>query len=159
MTKWFVIAMSLLSLVGVARADDTLHFTKEGFSIRSLHPPIGAQPVQVLSMQLASDGTFASNVNVQIQPFAGTMDDYIKMSLDEFAQLGLTLASKKKTSEDVVILDYTGTMRDLPLHFYARALRSKAKGVIYLVTGTALASQWAKAAPEIKACVDSLKLE
>jgi len=159
MKSWFVMGLLCVSLVGVARADDTLHFAKEGFSVKALHPTIGMNTVQVLMLQLPSDGTFAPNVNIQIQPFPGSMDDYVKTSLDEFKQLGLTLSSKKKTGEDAVTLEYSGTMRGLPLQFYARAVKKKSTGVVYLITGTTHSGQWAKSGPEIKACVDSFKLE
>ena len=116
--------------------------------------------VQILSMQLNADGTFAPNVNVQIQPFPGSIDDYVKVSMDgQFKQLGFTTSSKKKLGEDGVAFEYTGTLRDMPLHFYARAFRKQGKGVFYLITATALATQWAKSGPELKTCVDSFKLD
>jgi hypothetical protein len=154
------IGLALLSMIGVAHADDTLRFATEGFSIKALHPTVGAVPVQVMNIFLNAEGGFAPNVNVQIQPYAGTIDDYLKDSTDQFKQLGFTTLGKKKVNDDTVLLEYTGSMPSMPpMHWYARAVRKKGKNLVYLVTGTTLVPQWTKSGAEIKTCVDSFKLD
>jgi hypothetical protein len=160
--------MGLLALVvtmgGVASAhpegDEVLRFKQHGFSIRPLKSKSADNLMtQVVSMQMAPTDGFATNVNVQVQPFPDSIDDYIKLSKGQFDQFGFKVLSQKKIDENTVTLEYTGKMQNTDLHWYARATRKKGRPVIYLVTGTATAAQWTAMSAALKDCVDSLKLD
>src|SRR5262249_8155156 len=73
-----------LLLAGAPVAADELHFKEHGFSIKALPGHSDAQTQQVVILLLPVSDGFAANVNVQVQPFAGSIDEYLKISLDQF---------------------------------------------------------------------------
>jgi hypothetical protein len=103
-----------------------------------------------------ADG-FAANVNVQIQTYVSTIDDYLALSVRQCGTAGFKLLQQKTIDKSVAVLEYTGEMQGRLLHWYARA--EKSAGKVYLVTATAADEQWSKVAPQLKACVDSFRCD
>jgi hypothetical protein len=103
-----------------------------------------------------ADG-FAASVNVQIQPYGSTIDDYLALSVRQCETAGFKLLQQKNTDKSVAMLEYSGEMQGRLLHWYARA--EKSAGKVYLVTATAADEQWSKVAPQLKACVDSFRCD
>ncbi|HPO90451.1 MAG TPA: hypothetical protein P5239_02485 [Victivallales bacterium] len=62
----------------------------------------------------ASDG-FAPNINVQIQIYSGTIEDYEKLSMDQFKQFKFNVIKSKQTGESI-IFEYAGGMQGIKLH-------------------------------------------
>jgi hypothetical protein len=148
----------LALLGGVAQAaGDELKFAEHGFSIKPLKGHNAKAMQQVLTLSLSPSDGFAPNVNVQVQPFTGTMEEYLDISRNDFQKLGFTTI-QVKIEGNVAVLEYSGSLPKVPmaLHWYARAVQ--APGKVYLVTGTAAETQWAQAGAAIKECVDSLKI-
>ncbi|HEV7926207.1 MAG TPA: hypothetical protein VGR14_12675 [Verrucomicrobiae bacterium] len=150
----FVLAVAFAS---DGQTTNQLHFSKSGFTIAPLDEPPGQSPQQVLMMFLPATKSFAPNVNVQIQPYAGTIEDYVTLSLEQFKSMGLKLSSQKAVGKSAVTLEYTGEMKGKPLHWYARAEKSGDK--IYVATATASEEQWGTVATQLKTCVDSFRCE
>jgi hypothetical protein len=107
-------------------------------------------------MMLPISGGFAPNVNVQIQPFEGTISDYVSLSKQQFAQAKLKLLKEETRDKVTAFLEYSGEMQGQALHWYAKAVSNA--GRVYLVTATATEDQWNSVAAKLKACVDSLEL-
>ena len=130
-----------------------LSFTTNGFSIVPLEAPAPAAVYQVLEMLLPVSDRFAPNV--QIQPYAGTVDKYLELTTQQFAAANFKMlrVEKGKTSGT---LEYTGTIRTRELHFYGKVVLRGGKA--YLATGTATTNQWPAVKKQIVACVESLKL-
>jgi hypothetical protein len=127
-----------------------------GFEIDSLE--IGetdAPMVQVLSLMLPASGRFAPNVNVQIQQFEGTLDEYAALSRKQFDQANAKVLFYEKRG-DMLFGEYSAALGGQSLHFYAKTLQSG--GRIYLATATATEAQWPQVGAKLKACVDSLTL-
>jgi len=101
-----------------------------------------------------SDG-FTANVNVLIQPYIGTIEEYVALTLDQFKNAGIKVLQQKTTAKSVAIFEYSGEMQGQAVHWYARAEKSGAR--VYLVTATAARAQWNKEAARLKACVDSFR--
>lgn len=159
-TKLILLFTSLFLATAVSHAQSTnrLRFSVAGFSIASLEiAPGGKTPQQALIMCLPASDGFAPNVNVQIQPFADTIEAYVKVSLEQFTKAGLKLTEQKPLSKSAVLLEYGGEMQGKTLHFYARA--EKSGDNVYLVTATATEEQWARTSTQLKACVDSFRCE
>ncbi len=156
-TGWMT-CLALLLAPAVAGAEG-LHFAQHGFSIAAPQGDPTNEMQQVVMMMLPVVEGFASNVNVQVQAYPDTMDAYLKLSRDQFAQAGIKVLTEKKLSAESAILEYAGPLQGRELHWYARVMRSKQKGKIVLATATAPAGQWAKVGPKLKASVDSLKIE
>jgi hypothetical protein len=160
MMKKLFFVFSFVLLVALASNGQTtnhLHFPKAGFSIAPLEAPPGQSPQQALMMFLPVTESFAPNVNVQIQPCLGTMDEYIALSLEQFKSQGLKVAQQKALGKSAVVFEYTGEMRSRQLHWYSRA--EKSGGTVYVVTATATDQQWSTLASRLKTCVDSFRCD
>ena len=136
-----------------AETTNRLHFASSGFSIAPLEAPRGQVAQQVIMMFLPTVGEFTPNVNVQIQPYDGSLDDYIKLSLKQFESANLTMVQQGRTKDSGAVFEYRGEIQNRRLHWYAKA--QKSQGRIYLVTATALEEHWNEVAPSLKNCVDS----
>src|SRR6266404_2025907 len=78
-----------------ARTKSTLSFGEHGFSI---DPPVGhdaTQVQQVVMLMLPPADGFSPNVNVQVQPFTGTMEEYLRISNDQFKANGVKIVAEK----------------------------------------------------------------
>lgn len=139
-----------------AVAAERLIFKKAGFSIDLLDTDPKDASAQVVVMSMPPEEGFASNVNVQIQAYEGSLDDYLDLSKQQFLTMNLKLLTERKSDDSTATLEYSGTLHGKELHWYARIMRSD--GRIYLATATALESRWKQHAAELKACVDSLRL-
>jgi len=145
----FVMCLCASACLGGATSD-RLTFRAGRFSIEPL------EGFQVLAMTLPVSDAFAANVNVQIQPYPGTLDDYVALSKQQFTQAGLELIREARRGQSGWVVEYRGTMVDRDLHWYAKAELRQEK--TYLATATALESQWPAVSRKLKACVDSLQV-
>ena len=108
-------------------------------------------------MTLTPTDGFSGNVNVQIQPYAGTLAEYVTLSLEQFKAGKLTVLDQRTLSKSVAIIEYTGKLQGRSLHWYARL--ELFNGNIYLATATSLETQWTKESSQLKACIDSLRCD
>jgi len=136
-----------------SESTDRLHFATSGFSIAPLEAPKGQRTQQVLMMFMPTAGDFTPNVNVQIQPYDGSLEDYVKLSLKQFESANLKVVQQGRTKDSGVLFEYQGEIQNRRLHWYAKA--QKSQGQVYLVTATALEEHWAEVAPNLKNCVES----
>jgi hypothetical protein len=155
----FVLATLLLAAGGAAadtttRGRSTLSFAEHGFSIDA---PVGhdaAQMQQVVMLMLPPADGFAANVNVQLQPFTGTMDEYVRVSLDQFKANGVTVVAEKHDAKGAMI-EYKGLYGGRPLHWYSRSFVGKS-GIV-LATATTSEPLWPKQGAMLRQSVDSLR--
>jgi hypothetical protein len=156
-------SLVLVTLVAVtviteaAESTNRLLFPAGGFSIKPLEAPFGQATQQPLLMALPASDGFAANVNVQIQPYDATRDDYMALSEQQFKGAGLEVIRRSKQGQSGIVFEYTGEMQGRKLHWYSRA--ECLPGRVYLVTATATEAQWKKDATPLKACVDSFRRE
>ena len=85
------------------------------------------------------------------------MAEYISLTKSQFQQHGLTVIKIEMQGKFAARLEYSGTMRSMSLHWYARAI--KRGNQVYLVTGTALDAQWSAVEALLRRCVDSFRLD
>lgn len=98
---------------------------------------------------------FSANVNVLLQNYGQSLQDYVNLSKGQFVDMGWK-ATRAEVVGGAAFFEYTGNYQGTELHWYSRAFK---KGDwIYLVTGTVLASRWDLDKGPIKASVDSFKL-
>ena len=158
MTKKLFVLFSFVMLTATtseAESTNRLCFPAAGFTIAALDAPPGDSTQQALMMFLPARNGFAANVNVLIQPYTGTIADYVKLTLDQFKSNGIKVLQQKTPAKSVAIFEYSGEMQGQALHWYARA--EKSGGSVYLVTATATSLQWKKEAAQLKSCVDSFR--
>ena len=79
-----------------------LTFTASGFSIRPL------EGWETLTMLLPASDGFAPNVNVQIQPYPGTLDSYIALSKGQLKQMGFQAVREARRGKSGWVVEYTG---------------------------------------------------
>lgn len=153
-----VSAASLVAIVTASTADITnrVQFPMAGYSIAPLDASPGSVPSQSLMMFLPASGAFAPNVNVQVQPYSGSITNYAELTFQQLKDHDGKLLEKKFSSQ-AVVFEYTGDLGGHILHWYARA--EKSGDHIYLATATATEEQWPGVAKQLKACVDSLRSE
>ena len=144
-----------ISCLAVA-AESRPQFPINGFSIAPLEGTSDAGPYQGVIMMLPPSEGFAPNVNVQIQPYKGTLKEFTELSVKQFKDFGLTILKEDATAT-AITWEYTGPFQGHQLHWYAKAIQGR--GRIYLVTATALESQWESVSGKLKDCVNSFKLE
>ncbi len=119
-------------------------------------PPKDSQFTAVVLLAPAQDG-FSSNVNVTIQTVSMTLEEYCKLSADQFKAAGFKVNSesrKKVAGKDAVLWDYEGRQQGRDLRWLALAVIRKES--ILLATCTALKGRFEKLEKEFKACLDSL---
>lgn len=138
-------------------ATNRLQFPVAGFSIAPLDSPPGESPQQVLMMWLPQSEGFAPNVNVQIQPYTGSMEDYVALTLEQIKAVGAKVLQQKTQSKSVAVIEYTLDLQGRQLHCYARAEKTGDK--VYLTTATTTPQRWGKEATRLKTCVDSFRCE
>jgi len=147
----------LVALTTYAQPTNRLHFPVTGFSIAPLEAPSASSAQQALMMFLPATDGFAPNVNVQIQPYPGTIEEYVALSLKQFKSADLKVLQQKTLGKSAALFEYAGKMEGRALHWYAR-VEQKA-GKVYLATATATDEQWSKVSPRLKTCVDSFRFD
>jgi hypothetical protein len=134
-----------------------LNFKTSGFSINALEAKPAEKGQQALMMFLPVSDGFAPNVNVMIQRHEGTTADYLVLSKKQAEALHFDVISLRQSGDSEVIFESTGELNNRKLQFYSRAILRN--GNAYLATATATEAQWKDLAAELKACVDSFRLE
>ncbi len=134
----------------------TIDLPQYGFTIEALDaPPSATTATTALMTFLPAAEGFAPSINVNIQPYPGSITSYITMSKDQFKHMNWTIAAEKQNGESEWIVEYTGPMQGNDFHFYARAVANKGK--VYLVTATAKETQWNSVSGLLRKAVDAFK--
>ena len=71
-------------------------------------------------MYLPSGDPLVPNVNVQVQAFDGTIEDYAAVSRQQLQQIGWTSITDE-VSESSVVVEYSGSYQGTQMHWYAKA--------------------------------------
>ena len=157
-TTLFIILIALFAIGFHQEAKaEIVVLPKYGFQIDPLDAPTSNATGQVIIMFLPSKNSFSANVNVQIQPYSEGIKNYTALTKGQFKQAGLKVISEKQINDNEWICEYSGDLRGLSLHWYARAIFRENK--IYLVTATALNQDWNEDSISLKKCVDSFKMK
>lgn len=144
-----------LTVLPCSAADkDLLHFKLNAFSIAPLEELAESASYVVMSMTLPASDGFAPNVNVQVQAFDGTLDEYVDLSKRQFTAAKFKLISEKRGDESHTF-EFSGESLEMKLHFYAKA--EMGKGKVFLTTATSKETQWKAVGEKLKKCVDSFQ--
>jgi len=136
---------------------ERLHFKQNGFSIAPLEEAAKDNTYQALMMYLSISDNFAPNVNVQIKPFTGPVEDYVKQTKQLLGQNKLKLIKEGVLGKNAYVFEYSGSFNELSLHLYTRSVLSG--GRVYIITATATETQWKNSSDKLKSCVDSFELD
>jgi PsbP len=135
----------------------TIDLPLYGFRIDALDAAPGASgSTTALEMCLPATEGFRPNINVQIQPYTGTMKEYATLSKGQFDELKWKVITDQQVGDNEWSVEYTGTLQAGDLHFYSRAISKNGK--VYLATATAKESQWTTLSDTLRQHVDSFKV-
>jgi hypothetical protein len=126
------------------------------FSIDSLMNESKIANTQPLIMSLPASEGFAPNINIQIQKYPNSLDDYAKLSTSQFKQFKFKIIQNEKI-KDALIFEYSGTMQGRKLHWYSMAYKKEDN--VFLITATSTESQWKTQKEKLIGCVKSFKLK
>jgi hypothetical protein len=147
-------SLAISSRLGAASIELPLY----GFQIDALDAaPDDSSPTTVIQTFLPATDGFAPNINVQIQPYTGTMNDFATTSKGQFEQMQWKVIADHHLNDNEWNVEYTGSFRGSDLHFYQRAV--SANGKVYLITATAKESQWATVGDTLLKHVESFRLK
>jgi len=155
--------LSLLMVASIAvplcaeTAPAKLVFPRHGFSITPLEEESDSSGYVVLFMNLPPTENFSPNVNVMVQRYQGTLEDFKILSETQFVEQKWVLIRSEIKEGKVLVLEYAGAYNGVDMHWYSRVL--KRGGRVFLVTCTARESQWGKLSPRLVGAVDSFTLE
>ena len=156
MKHLFTILLTVTFSLSVHADSNSAIFNQAGFSINVLDSKVSNAGSQPLTMMLPALNGFSANINVQIQPYPGSLEDYKKLSEAQFIQMGLkTISSSGKGNE--IYWEYSGNIQGNNMHFYAKAI--KVGNLFYLATGTDLESNWSKTSNNIKSVINSFRTQ
>lgn len=150
--KRFAMVLALSSLITSMSHASTLDGSDYDFTPPAFPHTVGGQVFQ--HYLPAADG-FAANVNLQIQPFEGSMDEYIELSNEQFEQLDFAVVDMSR-GDNEVIYEYRGRLQNTDLHWYSRVI--KQGNYYYVVTATALESRWDTERDQLIDSVNSFSL-
>lgn len=150
-----ILAITLSGLMTPVWGESVYKNETFGFSIRVPVPEKAeiSGPYQLITMPLPSENGFSANVNVQIQPFTGSAEEYLKISQEGLKSMGVKIITEK-TGQGWLLLEAEGEVQGFPLHFYSKAWITKER--TYLVTATCLQMEWEAKKGELTKCVESL---
>jgi hypothetical protein len=146
----------ILLACSVLFADDKYVNETLGFEISSPTPGAISGTYQSAIFYLPAVDGFAANVNVQMQDFTGTIDQYKTVSEAQFKAAGIKVLNSK-TDQGVLTIEYQGKMGNYDLHWYAKAYQKAER--VYLVTATALQTHWDEQGPALIRSVNTFKLK
>ena len=152
-TLFAICAFSALT----AAEGDLPHY---GAQLKDLDALIDKEPGKTLFIKADETGRGSANINIQIQPFAGTMKDYTDTSKAQFEQIfekGWKILSEKQDGEKQWSCELAGTLKGKEYHFYARAVREGSK--VYLITATAPQDEWGSLGEKMRRHVDAFKTQ
>lgn len=152
-----LLALACLGAAHVHLQADTIELPRYGFEIEAMDAETTGNPAQALIMFLPASEGFAPNVNVQIQPYPGTLASYVELSQKQFEQVKFEVIAQKVDADTEWRVEYRSPSPNGPLRHYARAV--VAPGQVYLVTATAKDSQWTAVEAILRRHVDSFRLK
>lgn len=132
---------------------ESIH-TNEIFSIK---PPTLRQSDEGLALVFysPSGGKFSPNVNVLIQSFDGTMEEYYEKSRDQIKALKFQTI-KSSFENNQAYFEYIGKLENNQMHFYQKYVKNGKK--FYVVTATILEIDWENKKTELIKSVNSFNL-
>jgi hypothetical protein len=146
-------SLAISSQAGAA----TIELPLYGFQMDALDAaPDSSSPTTVIQTFLPATDGFAPNINVQIQPYTGTIKDYATTSKGQFEQMKWKVVSDQQPNDNEWNVEYTGSFHGSDLHFLARAVSANQK--VYLITATAKESQWTTVGDTLRKHLESFKL-
>jgi hypothetical protein len=156
-SKALVAAALFWLAISSQAAAATIELPLYGFQMDALDAtPDSSNPTTVIQTFLPATDGFAPNINVQIQPYTGTVKDYATTSKRQFEQMKWKLVSDQQPNDNEWNVEYTGSFQGSDLHFLARAV--SADGKVYLITATAKESQWTTVGDTLRKHLESFKL-
>lgn len=151
-----LVASVLLTFMLVLVVHGGGKYENELFLINPLLDDNNISNTQPLIMMLPASDGFSPNINIQIQAYPGSIDEYDTLSIKQIEQLKLKTIKHLKEG-DVLTFEYTGAMRGRDFHWFGMAYKKGDN--VFLITATATEKQWPDVGAKLIECVKSFKLK
>jgi hypothetical protein len=142
-----------------AQAESPNHYQSQtyGFAMEVPTADVPGDRTMVCAYFLLPPGEkFAPNINVNIQPYGGTLKAYDELSRKQLGESGWKITqSQVDEAHGVITYEYEGKHDGRDMHWYAKAFQKGDR--VYLVTGIALAVQWKDVSAKLIQSVDSFR--
>lgn len=152
-----IIAIVVMCICMPLFAGETTYQSEQyGFSIK---PPVVKQwegSGMVATFLLPPKDGFSDNVNVMIQEYPNSLQEYDKVTRASFGANGMKLITGK-LENGVLTYEYSGKYQGRPLHWYSRATKKDDK--IYLVTATCAEERWETNKTQLMNAADSFEFK
>lgn len=156
MIKKVILAFFIMTYINAGQLD----FTEHGFSVESfsIDAKQSGNYVVVMFAKPSNNNIFSTNINIIAQDFNGSIKEYVQASDKEFNNtLGFRTIHKSSNNEQAT-WEYTILTNGMHMHFLSKVLFNKKNNKFYLITGSALESNWKNDEKNIRKVVDSFKL-
>ncbi len=142
LTLIVVMLLGLATEARTAHAGNTFVSDDYGMSIDApATKDMTAPNNQIVAFFLPPSDNFTANVTVLRQRSDDSLEEQDKRTLGQLKQLKLTVLNRTLKGNEIRY-EYKGDMQGRTLHWYARTVKSGQQ--IYLVSATALDSEWEK---------------
>jgi len=155
-----ILAVAIISSViaGDAEKNKNRLVSQYGFSIDFPLAGEATTPSYLMAQFfLPADNNFSPNVNIIRQKYDKSLEAYDKLSMNQFKQQLKAEVLTREIKGGRITYEYKGEMLSKKFHWYARAFKQNEE--FYLVTATALESQWEKYKDKLVKSVNSFKLD
>jgi hypothetical protein len=145
----------LLALFCAVLARDAAAADYYGWRLADLDALVAKEPRNFLVVEFDRSDGFTPNINIQIQKYPGTMKEYVEEShrgFDTLFDKKWSAVSEDQKGEKDYHIEIVGT-KGREFHFYQRAVKQGEK--TYLITASALQSQWATLGDKMRRYVDA----
>lgn len=150
-----IIWLGIFSIFIRAEEKNIFVSTSYGFSITvPVNKNIVRGTYQMALFLLPASDEFSPNVGLGIQTFQGSINEFDKITTDQFKNLSIIIISRI-IKKDQITYEYKGSLNEKKMHWYQKAI--KKESTIYLITATALESQWESTSAILIDSVNSFK--
>ena len=126
-------------MANIYGVDSKIDYPDLGFSINAPGFNAGSTGT-VLMVFMPAKNNFSPNVNIQIQPYKDSINDYDKLTKSQFITANFTVISSRAVGPNEIQYEYKGKMSGRIFHWLARAV--KVNDSVYLITATGTDDDW-----------------
>ena len=157
--KTFFTAVLVFTCASLLRAQENpnrIYYPKLGFSIQPLEEESVGSNYVVLQMYLPPTEKGSPNINVMLQEYKESLEEYKIFSDMQLKSINVSILSSA-IKDNAYIVEYTGQMSGKSIHVYTRAVKKGDR--IYLITAAASPDQWREYSGKLIRTVNSFRLQ
>lgn len=137
----------------------TLNFDEYGFSVDSFTDDKKDKDLLVVQFFRPSENpSFATNANIIMQNYKGSMEEYIEISKNGFKTFNTFELINESFSDKTALWEYNIMHSGMKLHIITKVFKAKEEGKLFLLTLTCAENEWEKNKEDIHKVLNSFKI-